>query len=171
MRSISGVYFIVRFTPFMVKLATRRFSKYHAVKHWYSSGTLFLAVALIVALARPYRKAYMNCLDVLIFSDLALIYYAFSCGVGMLLCIRILLIIPISSFTILMIVKIIHFVCRPLLKYSCSKFTPIVKLITTRSAISAHEGEQQTTTGSPPASQPLTEPTSTILSYGTCINS
>ena len=171
MRCLSGLYFIVRFIPFLIKLATNLLSRYYTVKHWYFSGTLFLAIALMVALARPYRKPYMNYLDVLILSDLALIYYAFSCGADMLHCLRILLTIPVFSFTILMIVKITHYVCRPLLKCSCSKFTLKCKLIASWSATSAHKEEQQTIIGSPPAAQPLTEPTSTILSYGTCISS
>ena len=155
----------------MIKLVIQPFSRYHAIKHWYYSGTLFLIVALIVAFVRSYRKAYMNYLDTLLFSDLALIYYAFSCGADMLHMLRILLEIPMLAFLIVMIIKIIHNAVRQLSKCTCTNIA-ICKLISLRTATSTY-GEQQQgmiTHDNLTAGQPLIEPTSTVVSYDTCTN-
>ena len=174
MRSIAGLYFILRFMPFLTKSMEQLYTKdkYHSVRHWYYSGSLFLVIALIVALARPYRRAYMNYLDIFILSDLALIYYAFSCGGNVLLTIRILLVVPISALLIAMIVKITCYSARQLSKCTCAKFV-IHKSVSLMTAISTHQ-EQQVTISSmhnnPSAAQPLIEPTSTVVSYDTCTN-
>ena len=88
----------------------------------------------------------------------------------MLLLIQIPLTIPISAIAIHMLIKITHFVYRPLLKCICFKLTLACKLISLWAATSAHKEEQQVITDSPAAGQQLIEPTSTVLSYGTCIN-
>ena len=169
MRSISGLYFILRIMPFMIKLIVQPLSKYHAFIHWYYSGTLFFAIALTVGIAKPYKKAYMNFLDTLILSNLVLLYYSLMSGSYMLLPIRILLEIPILEFIIVMAIKIIRFAGRPLSKCICFKLV-MCKIISLRTVTSSHEEKQQFTIDSPTAVQPLIEPTSTVLSYGTCVN-
>ena len=171
MRFISGLYFILRIMPFMIKLIIRPVSEYHAFVHWYFSGTLFFITALTVALVKPYNKVYMNYLDTLILSILALIYYTFLSGVSMLLPIRILLAVPISAFIIAMVLKTICFAGQSLSKCTCFKLV-ICKLITLTTATFPREEEQQLITEgqSPTAGQPLIEPTYTVLSYGTCTN-
>ena len=165
MRSISGLYFILRIMPFLIKLIIPLLNSHHVFVHWYTAGSIFLIVALIVALARPYRKAYMNRLDTLILSDLALVYFAFSCGAEMLLALRTLLAIPIVAFIIVIIIKIVRRAVRQLSKRACTS-NAIQKLI----SLTAIFTQQRVTItpGNPSAAQPLIEPTSTILSYGTC---
>ena len=168
MRSFSGLYFLLRIIPFVINLVARQlFKVYHAVYRWYSYGTVFFAAALIVALAKPYQKVYMNYLDSLILFDLALIYYTFLSGAPMVQAIMILLATPILAFIIIMVIKIIvRYAVRPLSKCTCSKFV-IRKLVTLRTATILCEEEQQFINA---AKQPLIQPTSTVLSYGTCID-
>ena len=98
MRSFSGLYFLLRIIPFVINLVAQQlFKVYHAVYRWYFHGTVFFAAALIVALAKPYQKAYMNYLDSLILFDLALIYYTFLTGAHMVKAIMILLATPIKN--------------------------------------------------------------------------
>ena len=123
-RTFSGLYFLLRIIPFVINLVARQvFKVYHPVYRWYSYGTVFFAAALIVALAKPYQKAYMNYLDSLILFDLVLIYYTFLSGALMVKAIMILLAIPILAFIIIMVTKIIVcYAVRPLSKCTCSKF-------------------------------------------------
>ena len=170
MRHFSGLYFILRIMPFLIKLIIWPFSTFHATTHWYYSGTVFFAIALIVGITKPYKRTYMNYLDTLILSNLAVLYYSFAFGTHMLQLIRTLLIIPISVFIIFMIIKTITtcFVGRSLSQCTCLKF--IMRKIISLKTITFPSKEQQFTIDSPTAVQPLIEPTSTTLSYGSCDN-
>ena len=169
MRCFAGLYFILRIMPFLIQVFTRRpFTKY-ATNHWYHSGTLFFATSLLVGIAKPYKKPYMNYLDSLILSDLALIYLSFVCGSHLLLPTRILLLIPIAVFSIIMTVKIIRFASKPLLKCTCFKLV-MSKRLSLRIKLSHEKDQQYHTIDGPTAAQPLIEPTSTVLSYSTCDN-
>ena len=170
MRCISGFYFLLRTMPFLIKSTTRPLHVsvvHHAFVHWFYSGTLFLTAALTVALVKPYQKVYMNYLDTLILSNLALIYYTFLSGVSMLLTVRILLAIPITVFMLIMVIKLMRYATKPLSKCTCSMLV-IRKLITLRTATLPREEEQRYINDTPTAVQPLIEPTSTVLGYGTC---
>ena len=167
MRSFSGLYFFLKIMPFLIKLIVRTFSKYHAVIHWFYFGTLFFIAALSVGITKPYKKPYMNYMDVLILSNLALINYILLSEVSMLQTIRILLATPISVLIIIMVTKLILNAARSLLKFTCSKFT-IRNCITLRTATFPRQEEQRFITDTPTATQPLIEPSSTVLSYGTC---
>ena len=170
MRCISGFYFLLRIMPFLIKSTTRPLHVsvvHHAFVHWFYSGTLFLTAALTVALVKPYQKVYMNYLDTLILSNLALIYYTFLSGVSMLLTVRILLAIPITIFMLIMVIKLMRYATKPLSKCTCSMLV-IRKLITLRTATLPREEEQRYINDTPTAVQPLIEPTSTVLGYGTC---
>ena len=170
MRHFSGLYFILRIMPFLIKLIIRPFSTFHATIHWFYSGTVFFAIALIVGITKPYKRAYMNYLDTLILSNLAVLYYSFAFGTHMLQLIRILLTIPISVFITFMIIKTIttYFVGRSLSQCTCLKF--IMHKIISLKTITFPSKELQFTIDSPTAAQPLIEPTSTTLSYGSCDN-
>ena len=173
MRYFSGLYFILRITPFLIKLITRPFSTYYATVtfHWYYSGTVFFAIALIVGITKPYKRAYMNYLDTLILSNLAVLYYTFVSEVNMLLLIRILLAIPILVFITYMIIKTIKicFIGRSLSQCTCLKLV-MRKIISLKTVTFSSKEEQQFTIDSPTAAQPLIEPTSTTLNYGSCDN-
>ena len=167
MRSISGLYFFLKIMPFLIKLIVRTFSKYHAIIRWFYFGTLFFIAALSVGITKSYKKPYMNYMDIFILSNLALINYILLSEVSMLQTIRILLATPISVLIIIMVTKLILNAARSLLKFTCSKFT-IRNFITLRTATFPRQEEQRFITDTPTATQPLIEPSSTVLSYGTC---
>ena len=168
MRCFSGLYFILRIMPFLIKLIVQPFSIFYATIHWYYSGTVFFAIALIVGITKPYKRAYMNYLDTLILSNLALLYYTFVYGAHMLLSIRILLTIPILVFITYMIIKTIK-IGRSLPQCTCFKLV-MRKIISLKTVTFSSKEEQQFTIDSPTAAQPLIEPTSTTLNYGSCDN-
>ena len=168
---IAGLYFILRFMPFLIKLITRSLHKHHTIVHWYYSGAFFFATALTVGIAKPYKRAYMNYLDTLILFNLALIYCSLVSESHPLLPIRILLAAPILTFIIVMTIKIIRSIGRPALK--CIKFyfkLTICKATSLRTMTFHHKEEVRYTIDSPSTAQPLIEPTSTVLNYGTCVS-
>ena len=65
MRSFSGLYFGLRI------LSTLYFVTYRYLPHWIYECILFLSSAMLIALVRPYKKTYMNVLDSLLLSLLA----------------------------------------------------------------------------------------------------
>ena len=105
MRNISSLYFFLKITPFLIKLIVRTLSKYHAVIHWFYSGTLFFIAAVSVGITKPYKKAYMNYMDSFILSNLALINCILLSEVAILLTIRVLLATPVSVLIIIMVTK------------------------------------------------------------------
>ena len=113
---------------------------------------------------------YMNYLDSLILFDLALIYRTFSSGAPMLRTITIQIATLISAFIIIMVIKVMYYSARFLLKCTCSKFV-ICKLVSLRMATFPCEEEQQLSIDTPTAQQSLVEATSTTISYGTCTTS
>ena len=171
MRYFSGLYFILRIIPFLIKLIVWPFSAYYATIHWYYSGTVFFAIGLIVGITKPYKRAYMNHLDTLILSNLAVLYCSFPSGANMLLLLRILLAIPILVFVTYMIIKTIKicFVGRSLSQCTCLK-SVMRKIISLKTVTFSSKEEQQFTIDSPTAAQPLIESTSTTLNYGSCDN-
>ena len=171
MRCFSGLYFILRIMPFLIKLITRPISAYYATIHWYYSGTVFFAIGLIVGITKPYKRAYMNHLDTLILSNLAVLYYSFSSRANTLPLIRILLAIPILMFVTYVIIKTIKicFIGRSLPQCTCLKLAKR-KITSLKTVTFSSKEEQQFTIDSPTAAQPLIEPISTTLNYGSCDN-
>ena len=170
-RCFSGLYFILRIMPFLIKLIAQPISIHHATTHWYYSGTVFFAIVLIVGITKPYKRAYMNHLDTLILSNLAVLYYSFPSGTNVLPLIRILLAIPILVFITYMIIKTIKICLIGRSLSQCTCFKLVKRKITSLKTVTfSSKEEQQFTTDSPTASQPLIEPTSTTLNYGSCDN-
>ena len=168
MRHFSGLYFILRIMPFLIKSIV---PSSHKTIHWFYSGTVFFSIALIVGIIKSYKRAYMNYLDTLILSNLAVLYYSFVFGTHILPLIKILLATPIYLFITCMIFKTITicFVGRSLSQCTCLKFL-MHKIISLKTVTLSSKQEQQFTIDSPTAAQPLIEPTSTTLSYGSCDN-
>ena len=141
----------------------------NAVIYWYCIGTLFFIAALTIALAKPYQKAYMNYLDILLLSNIALLCFIVLSGSSMLLPTRILVAAPIVAFILIMVIRVFRYAIRHLSKCICTKFI-LQKLLALRTAKYTAKVEQNTTTDTQTAAQPLIQPTSTVLNYGTCIN-
>ena len=77
LRSFSGLYFFLRMAVFLVGLLSGVLLKVNnniwmndAI--WFPIGAVFMITALTVALIKPYQKNYMNYLDALLLSNIAL---------------------------------------------------------------------------------------------------
>ena len=74
MRSFSGLYFVLRFTTFFFRI-----NKHIVVNAaWTYLVFTFLACTLLMALARPYKRMYMNIIDTLLLADLTLLCHLFT---------------------------------------------------------------------------------------------
>ena len=100
MRSFSGFYFYLRLMFHIVSLI---FYNLLETKRGISLGLTFFLSALIIAIARPYHKLYMNIIDVLLLTNIALV-----CCSGLPI-LYLLLITPIVGFFLLLLLKIVHY--------------------------------------------------------------
>ena len=169
MRSFSGIYFFLRGAVYLLSSVSHALQSYIFICDWFTLGTLFFLASLTVAIAKPYCRAYMNYWDIAILSHLAITCYSLSSGAHALLLDRILLTVPITVFFIItMLTKccVMSKVCYNDLKVPkyCSCFTSGNTLFTA-------EPCQSCRVDYPTVSQPLIQPTSTVISYGTCMNS
>ena len=67
MRSFSGLYFVLRI------LVCLSYGAHTFLSQWTFEAILFVAAAMLIALIRPYKKTYMNVLDALLLSLLAVL--------------------------------------------------------------------------------------------------
>ena len=167
MRSFSGLYFFLRVAVYLTS-SVSHLLRFISIEKWFVVGTLFFLTTLIIAIARPYRKVYMNYLDIAILFHLAMSCYTCSSKVGALLLKNILLAIPITVFILIIILRksfsksSLHCKILRICKY-CSNYC-----FRSRSTPSSPEPIENPTVDNPTASQPLILPTSTVISYGTC---
>ena len=130
-------------------------------------GTLVFLITPIIAIARPYRKAYMNYLDIAILFHLTISCYMLSSNMGTLFPPKILLAILITVFILTTILRksfsVSKVYCKILrmCKYCC---------VRSRSSPTPAEPIENFSVNYPAASQPLDLPTSTVINYGTCKN-
>ena len=71
MRSFSGLYFFLRMIVYIIVYVIHSIAKHH-VSEWYSAGVVLLIATLTMALVQPYKKPFMNYLDVLLLSVLTI---------------------------------------------------------------------------------------------------
>ena len=154
MRSFSGLYFFLRTVAFLVMCALGR----HHVSQWYSVSILLLITTITMALAKPYRKAYMNYLDILLLSIFTILCFTVSIRSEwhtIQLIARVLLATPLAVI-VLFIVLIRYTVFKHLVKKFRLRRAPL-HIVPSRSS----------TVDSSTASQSMIQPTSTVLGYGT----
>ena len=111
MRSFSGLYFFLRILVFLTGQLSSKISK-SLNEIWFPMATVCLITAFIVALLKPYKKAYMNYLDTLLLSNLALLGYVVSADFHTLHVTRILFVTPIAMFFGIILVRkfqMLHF--------------------------------------------------------------
>ena len=165
MRSYSGLYFFLRIVPYLiVSLQLLQLPKNNTatVTYWYYMGTLFFVAALTIALAKPYQKAYMNYLDIILLSNLALLCFIVLSGSSMLPPTRILLATPIVAFILIMVIRVFRYAIRHLSKSICTKFI-LQKLFALWTSTFTAKVEQNSTTDTTAVAQPLIQPTSTVI--------
>ena len=168
MRSFSGLYFFLILTVYFTLLLTHAMNSYLSVSRWFTIGMVLFFTLLAVIIAKPYRKTYMNYLDTLLLSNYMILCYVLSSGFRTQLVARILITTPIAVFIVSIILKKVYnmsksYVCK-LKSQSCipdsfncfrSKRMPI-----------AVESTQSSTANTPTSTQPLIQPTSTVMTYG-----
>ena len=150
MRSFSGLYFFLRMMVYFVGYLSQFIGKHHNhISNWYGVTVLWLITTLIMALVQPYKKAYMNYLDVFLLSILMVLCFTMSLHSTkpiMQLTVRVLLAIPFAV--------VVLFVAWRRLRY-------LVKNCNLRRATPNIEAAQSSTPSS------VMQPALTRLSYGT----
>ena len=163
MRSFSGLYFFLRIGP--VSIVCYVFKLTRLVDDYILAyGLVFLFFALTVSITRPYHKGYMNHIDTLILSNMALVGIALSSRLFLL--VRVLLFLPLVLFAVMILAQLKkfcpHYCIKTLLRrcmhFCCKKIVPSESenIVSTNAAIT------------PTAEQPLIQPTSTEIRYSTC---
>ena len=156
MQSFSGLYFFLRMMVYIIAYSafdSTLIDKHH-ISGCYSAGVLFLITTLTVALVQPYKKPFMNRLDVLLLSVLAV------------QCVT----LPLSttwSSTIVRVLLVIPFVVVVLF-VAWRRLNYLVKKCTLRRVPSDIEAPQSSAFDTSLASQSIIQPDSArLVSYGT----
>ena len=79
---------------------TRNELVYLFISQWFAFGTVFFITTLVMTIAKPYRKAYMNYLDTLLLSNCTILCYALLFCFRTQLVVRILIATPIAVFIV-----------------------------------------------------------------------
>ena len=172
MRSFSGLYFYFMIGVYLlVTFILHLVFHYHQIHHhsiFSPTGVTAIIIALTVAITKPYKKMYMNHLDTLLLSCVAL--QNFTSATKLFHITRVIFFIPIFAFFLMILVKTIKHVTR----YPCNikaklqEYTIVTRLrqyLATKRHVCTHT--DYCVTESPRAAQPLIQPTSSEISYGT----
>ena len=104
MRSFSSLYFFLRMAVYLTAFVSRKILTTHRslAGSWVAAGTVLFIMALIIALIKPYKAAYMNYLDTILLSNLALMLYLLAARVPYMLQVsRILLLSPVAGLLLI----------------------------------------------------------------------
>ena len=151
MRSFSGLYFLLQFFACIAE-AFAKVTDYFQT--FFLSGVLFSFTALIIALAKPYKKPYMTCLDTLIVFNLAVQCFILSLEEQKLPILQILILTPISIFIVVLLQRKV--VREVFIKIRCKKERVALQII---------EPTDSSTVDNSSPIQPLIQPISTAQSY------
>ena len=164
MRSFSGFYFYLRlnFHNFLIIFHTML-----KRRGWASLGITFFISALIITIARPYRKSYMYIIDALLFTNIALLCLS---NANSYMAMYLLLVTPIVGMIFLIFLKIVHQkTCFQKLKTHMSICCSDLRVQVQKFVRTTELSESQLNT-LPTATQPLIHqslPTNSEISYGT----
>ena len=148
MRSFSGLYFLLQLLVCIAE-AFAKVTEYF--QPFFLSGILYSFTALIIALAKPYKKPYMTCLDTLIVFNLAVLCFILSSKKQKLPILQILILTPISIFIVVIFQRKV--VREVFIKLRCKKERVALQII-----------DNSTVDNSSPI-QPLIQPISTAQGY------
>ena len=160
MRSFSGLYFFLRIMPYLISSIVPQL-KGDSLIQCFILGTIFFITALVISCVKPYKQAYMNHLDIFLLTYLAFLCYLALVGPYPLQIAWILLAAPMILITaVVAICKIMRRFpkCMSLstLKQRRVKFSRERDLFLTKGS----------TLDTNAATQPLIQPTSTVIKYG-----
>ena len=105
MRIFASLYFVLRPMVILTWTLAQRFLNDN---NWFCVGIVFLVITIIIALIKPYNRAYMNYMDTLLLSNLVIICCVLSqsvLGPAMLLFARITVTAPIVAFFLIILAK------------------------------------------------------------------
>ena len=122
MRSFSGLYFLLRIVVYFTGLLSHKLLHHFSFlsEIWFPVGTVFLLSALTTALIKPYKMAYMNYLDALLLSNLALLCFVMSSELpDMLVIARILFLTPIVIFIVIILLRKFKLLNHEVLSWKC----------------------------------------------------
>ena len=159
MRSISGLYFGMAFTALIIVVLFHVVSKYIYVGQWCTIGIVLFITTLIVTIAKPYRKPWMNYMDILLLSNYVILCYMLSSAAGhhTQLPSRILIAAPIAVLVVVTTLRKIH----------AHKIFHYFRLARKSSTVS--HSAQCSAVNTPTSTRPLIQPTSNVMNYGTNI--
>ena len=72
MRSFSGIYFLLRIMVYFAEAISKITLK---LDQHFAQGFVFTIAALLIALSRPYKKTYMNVMDTMLLTYMAIFCY------------------------------------------------------------------------------------------------
>ena len=171
MRSISGLYFLLRPAVYLLAKLPYFLNDYININKWFIFGALFCTISLFIAFAKPYKKCFMNFLDAILFFYFTIFSFLLSIrwpDVNTVVIARILLSTPIILFLLIITFKKIYSTVVQLYKV-CKNNLQLPRTVTWfgGTAFTAETmGDQNSYDESQTAAKPLMQPTSTVISYG-----
>ena len=170
MRSLSGMYFFSMIVMFLIAGMFQDLEKViysKLIKVQFSIGVSALIMLLIVATTKPYKKMYMNHMDTLLLSCLALQYFTMACELYQVT----LTLLYIPMFSLFLVIVIKSKVVNHLRKVTCfCKFNGCIRklfIFCQRFLPSTqHPHTDNSEDRSPIPAQPLIQPTSSEIDYG-----
>ena len=164
MRRFASLYFFVRYSLCFLSMISCAFDK--VMSRFYTLGTFLFIITLLIALTKPYKKTYMTILDVLFLFIFSVLCYSLSLQTPHMieLTARILIAIPMVLLITYVTVNLFLTLYRGsfVRKYTCSCST-FFKQIRNRHIT---EGSLSTAANDH-NEQPPTQPTCTVIDYGT----
>ena len=117
MRSFAGLYFLLRM---LEGGGVSIICPNLGFEWWFARGTLLSITAVAIALCRPYKKSYVNVVDTLLLSHMALICYILSSkrrNIQFVPFMQILILIPFTVFTVHILFRILRGVYKVCFKH------------------------------------------------------
>ena len=124
MRSFSGLYFVLRITAYLCAVLSHLMKSFLHINQWFAVGTLLFFATLAVAIAKPYRKAYMNYWDIAILSHITILLFVISSGNDTLLLAKN---IPIVILIIAIVLRKGYNMCKPHLLQKCCTYFKVTQ--------------------------------------------
>ena len=122
MRSLSGLYFFLRFYGLLYILTV---FTHQYISVWICNTLVTLTPALLIAYIKPYRKRYMNILDTLLLLNATLVSLLLSQKLTTFLVgiITVLLFLPVTAITLVVILKFLKLVQKLVKATKCCRCT------------------------------------------------
>ena len=170
MRSFAGLYFVVRIMWFSTNLVGGIIGVANSDPYFWRNTVLTVAV-LLIAICRPYKKMYMNILDILLLAYSGLLFHlmsaedSFSVRENVAYTFDVVLAFPFFCFILFFIVKALKkvFTCKSHICEKCQIYFRSFEFKIRRFTVR----KSRLRCNSPSNDQVLIDPSTTEISYGT----